>query len=159
MGEKKEKNTPCRHPLHDKWTQLTLIQFARVDKSTLKEPPNWNEPPHDKTNKMACAPSKDSDQPGHPPRQKDSQRPKASSCGQRSFWSDCVYLILCWVHSHFVGFVMRRLKCLTRKEWQCYDSIHRYTEPKHLQLPICLFTSPNSSIGGSSRRRDQYTSR
>ena len=23
------------------------------------------EPPHDKTNKMACAPSKDSDQPGH----------------------------------------------------------------------------------------------
>ena len=26
-----------------------------------------NEQPHDKTNKMACAPSKDSDQPGHPP--------------------------------------------------------------------------------------------
>ena len=26
-----------------------------------------NEPPHDKTNKMACAPSEDSDQPGHPP--------------------------------------------------------------------------------------------
>ena len=26
-----------------------------------------NEPPHDKTNKMACAPSKDSDQPGHLP--------------------------------------------------------------------------------------------
>ena len=25
------------------------------------------EPAHDKTNKMACAPSKDSDQPGHPP--------------------------------------------------------------------------------------------
>ena len=24
------------------------------------------EPPHDKTNKMACAPSEDSDQPGHP---------------------------------------------------------------------------------------------
>ena len=23
--------------------------------------------PHDKTNKMACAPSEDSDQPGHPP--------------------------------------------------------------------------------------------
>ena len=27
----------------------------------------WNEPPHDKTNRMACAPSEDSDQPGHPP--------------------------------------------------------------------------------------------
>ena len=26
-----------------------------------------NEPPHDKTNIMACAPSEDSDQPGHPP--------------------------------------------------------------------------------------------
>ena len=25
------------------------------------------ESPHDKTNKMACVPSKDSDQPGHPP--------------------------------------------------------------------------------------------
>ena len=25
------------------------------------------EPAHDKTYKMACAPSKDSDQPGHPP--------------------------------------------------------------------------------------------
>ena len=27
----------------------------------------WNEPLHDKTNKMACAPSEDSDQPGHLP--------------------------------------------------------------------------------------------
>ena len=27
----------------------------------------WNEPPHDKTNKVACAPSEDSDQPGHLP--------------------------------------------------------------------------------------------
>ena len=26
-----------------------------------------NEPPHDKTNEMACAPSEDSDQPGHLP--------------------------------------------------------------------------------------------
>ena len=25
------------------------------------------EPPHDKTNKMACAPSENSNQPGHPP--------------------------------------------------------------------------------------------
>ena len=25
------------------------------------------EPDHDKTNKMVCAPSEDSDQPGHPP--------------------------------------------------------------------------------------------
>ena len=26
-----------------------------------------NEPPHDQTNKMACAPSEHSDQPGRPP--------------------------------------------------------------------------------------------
>ena len=29
--------------------------------------PKIFEPPHDKTNKMACAPSEDTDQPGHPP--------------------------------------------------------------------------------------------
>ena len=28
---------------------------------------SWNEPPHNKNNEMACAPSADSDQPGHPP--------------------------------------------------------------------------------------------
>ena len=27
----------------------------------------WSEMPHDKTNKIACVPSEDSDQPGHPP--------------------------------------------------------------------------------------------
>ena len=36
-------------------------------------PKSWDhytkllEPPHDKTNKMICVPSEDSDQPGHPP--------------------------------------------------------------------------------------------
>ena len=29
------------------------------------------DPPHDKTNKMTCAPSEDSDQPGHPSAQSD----------------------------------------------------------------------------------------
>ena len=66
------------------------------------------EPSHDKTNKMACAPSQDSDQPGHPPslirvftvrsmcslgpkitvRSMGSWGPKISSCGQRRLWSD-----------------------------------------------------------------------
>ena len=32
-----------------------------------KERNTWYEPPHDKINKMACVPSEDSDQPGHPP--------------------------------------------------------------------------------------------
>ena len=51
------------------------------------------EPSHDKTNKMICAPSEDSDQPGHPPslirvfavHSMGSQGSKVSSCRQRRF--------------------------------------------------------------------------
>ena len=46
--------------------------------------PRTYELPHNKTNKMAYAPSEDSDQPGHLPAQAD--------------------LSLCWAHSHYVGF-------------------------------------------------------
>ena len=35
--------------------------------SMLQGPGRVFEPPHDKTNKMTCAPSGDSDQPGPPP--------------------------------------------------------------------------------------------
>ena len=50
-----------------------------------------NEPPHDKTNKMACAPSDNSDHPGHPPsliwvfavHSMGSKEPKLPSWGQR----------------------------------------------------------------------------
>ena len=38
--------------------------FSSISHSTNKQS---NETPHDKTNKMACAPSEDSDQPGHSP--------------------------------------------------------------------------------------------
>ena len=34
---------------------------------TILSPNITNEPPHDKTNIMTCAPSEDSDQPVHPP--------------------------------------------------------------------------------------------
>ena len=73
------------------------------------------EPPHDKTNKMTCAPKEDSDQPGHPPslirvfavRSMGSWGPNVSSCGQRRLWSDWAnaqadlslrwaYRSLCW---------------------------------------------------------------
>ena len=53
-------------------------QYIELEKASDKEP--WtrphrktvqvhleNEPPHDKTNKVACGPSEDSDQPGHLP--------------------------------------------------------------------------------------------
>ena len=49
-----------------------------------------SEPPHDKTNKMICVPSEDTDQPGHrhslirvfTVRSMGSEVPKVSSCGQ-----------------------------------------------------------------------------
>ena len=70
--------------------------------------------PHDKTNKMTCAPSEDSDQPGHPT--------NLSSCGQRRL----IRLGGCpgWSESslgahHFVGFVMHRLIIMYKKcLWQ-----------------------------------------
>ena len=82
------------------------------------------EPPHDKTNKMACAPSEDSDQPGHPP-----SLIRVFACAQLvakepSFLhvdsedSDQTKRMprLNWVFAgrtcHYVGFVVRRLICL-----------------------------------------------
>ena len=67
------------------WTFAIVNNFTTIFK-----------PLHDKTNKMTCAPSEDSDQPRHPPslirvfavRSMGSWRPKVSSCGQRRPWSD-----------------------------------------------------------------------
>ena len=79
------------------------------------------EPPHDKTNKMACAPSEDSEQPGHPPslirifavRIKKAWVLSYPLSAQQRLWSDWADaqadLGLRWAHSHFVGFVTRRL--------------------------------------------------
>ena len=89
------------------------------------------EPPHDKTNKMACAPSENSDQSGHPPslislgihpvwsvfavRMKKAWVLSYPLSAQRRLWSDWADaqadLSLRWAHSLFVGFVMRRLIC------------------------------------------------
>ena len=68
-----------------------------------------------------CAPSEDSDQPGHPPsltrvfavRMKKAWVLSYPLTAQRRLWSDWADahadLSLRWVHSHFVGFVTRRL--------------------------------------------------
>ena len=45
------------------WCKVKIIGTAYVRKVVV----NYNEPPRVKTNKMACAPSEDSDQPGHSP--------------------------------------------------------------------------------------------
>ena len=78
---------------------------------------SWSfELPYDKTNKEACAPSEDSDQPRHPPSLISLRCPHILSypmSAQWRLWSDWVDaqadLSLHWAHSHFVGFVMRRL--------------------------------------------------
>ena len=87
----------------------------------------WFNLPHDETNKMTCAPSEDSDQPGHLP----SLIRVFAVCikrawvlsyrlrAQRRFWSDWrdaqAGLSLRWAHTHFVGFVMSRL--IYRCQW------------------------------------------
>ena len=90
------------------------------------------EPPHDKTNKMAFAPSEDSDQPGHPPnlirvftvRSMGSWGPNVSSCGQRRLIrlgvqtgrTPRLICVFSGRSGHFVGFVMRRLMYILRVE-------------------------------------------
>ena len=81
-----------------------------------------DEPPHDKTNKMTCAPSEDSDQPGHPPSlirvfavcTKKAGVLSYLLSAQRRLWSNWASaeadLNLRWAQSDFVGFVMRRLR-------------------------------------------------
>ena len=72
------------------------------------------EPPHDKTNKMACTPSEDSDQSGHPP-----SLIRVFAVRMKTAWvlsyplSAQTDLSLCWAHSHFVCFVVRRFICIS----------------------------------------------
>ena len=85
------------------------------------QPNSINEPPHDKTNKIACLPSKDSDQPGHSSslirdfavRMKKAwvlSYPLSAQGRLWSNWADAqADLSLGWAHSHIVGFVMRQL--------------------------------------------------
>ena len=90
---------------------------------------------------MACAPSEDSDQPGHSPslikvfavHMKKAWVLSYPLSAQRRIWSDWADaqadLSLCWVHSHFVGFVMRQLKCtLSNLFFQLYC---KHIEPSH----------------------------
>ena len=88
---------PPSNWLGSKWVK----QSWRVVKPKYKKSEILFEPPHDKTNKMACAPSEDSDQPGQPPSliRVFAVRMKKAQADQSLRWAD----------SHFVGFVMRWL--------------------------------------------------
>ena len=96
------------------WSNL-LIQLSYFTDSLRWMPPSWrdstlpsssifylNKPQHDKTNKMTCAPSEDSDQHGHPHslirvfavRFIGIREYNVSSCGQQRLWSDWTMSLL-----------------------------------------------------------------
>ena len=92
-----------------------------------------NEPPHDKTNKMSYASSQDSDQRGHPPsliriftiRLKKAWIFKSYRLRTQrrlwSAWADAQLIRVFAGHtSHFVGFVMRRLKWASSWDYGTY---------------------------------------
>ena len=101
-----------------------------------------NEPPHDKTNKMACAPSEDLNQPGHLPplirvfavRIRKARVLSYPLSVQRRIWSDWADaqadLSLHWAHSYFVGFVMRWLKLMWSNSSQRMP-FPRLFKPRH----------------------------
>ena len=86
-----------------------------------------------KTNKMACVPGEESDQPGHPPsligvftvRMKKAwvlSFPLSAQQRLRSDWADAqADLSLRWAHSHFVGFVVRRLNLVYHNDPKFLD--------------------------------------
>ena len=99
---------------------LYPIQIFRV-KNTAAARQRKNEPSSDKTNKMACAPSEDSDQPGHPPSLIRVFAVRMKKAWVTTHWAhsedyDQTGRLprLIWVFDrrtcHFVGFVTRRLK-------------------------------------------------
>ena len=58
----------CHEVAHVYFAWRALSQIACVYScNKIKKASCRNEPTHDKINKMTCAPSEDSDQPGHPP--------------------------------------------------------------------------------------------
>ena len=106
-----------------------FVLMKNVCLSTLFEPPHG-------TNKMACAPSEDSDQPGHLPslirvfavRMKKGWALSYPLSSQRILWSDWANaqadLSLRWAHCHFVGFDMRRLISLHYRQRNCWLKNH-----------------------------------
>ena len=101
-----------------------------------------DEPQYNKTNKLTCAPSEDSHQPGHPSSlirvfavcMKKAWVLNYPLSAHRRLWSDWVDaqadLSLRWAHTHFIGFVMMRLIYITHVE---LSQSSRWVEVKVLQ--------------------------
>ena len=112
-----------------------------------------NEPQHDKTNKMTCVPTEDSDQSRHQPslirvfavRSVGSWGPKVSSCRQQRLWSDWVDaqadLSLCWARMSFCWFYREQAQIIIIMRVLTTTSLPapplRTTTPSHWSvLPI-----------------------
>ena len=93
------------------------------------------EPPRDKTSKMACAPSEDSDQPGH------------SSCGQRRLWSDWADtqadLSLRWAHMPFCCFCHEAALLLVIMWWFSLDRFPNLLNLTNCQMPKIVLHGTN----------------
>ena len=111
--------------MSDFWLDPSSTSILHVWNSEYHGSCNIIEPQHDKANKIACAPSEDSDQLGHPPslirvfavRTRKPWVLRYPLSAQRRLWSDWAdaqaNLSLRWVHTHFVGFVISWLNCYT----------------------------------------------
>ena len=91
------------------WHSHFLLTFLFSNKRTTHR----NEPPHDKTQKVAVRPAKTKISLGIRPVRSEWALSYPVSAKRRlwSEWADAqADLSLRWAHSHFVGFVTRRLK-------------------------------------------------
>ena len=90
---------------------LAILLVSAVNHTTKMFSMPQYEPPHDKTNRMACAPSEDSDQPGHPPSMirvlavcmKKAWVLSYQVSTQRILWS-VIWLVLSWGDSYLSFF-------------------------------------------------------
>ena len=115
---------------------LKVTSVVMKQKLRFLQFPEKIEPHHDKTKKVACAPSEDSDQPGHPPslirvfavRVKKAWVLSYPLSAQRrlwSVWSSRLFWVFAGRACNFVGFVMRRLNWLIQKDDRSSASILR----------------------------------
>ena len=71
------------------------------------------DPQHDKTNKMTCAPSEDSDQPGHL-RGSLASHSLHNKDSDQTVWMRRLIRVFAWCTCHFVGFVGPLLSSYSR---------------------------------------------
>ena len=131
------------------------------------------EPQHDKTNKITCSPSEDSNQPGHPPSliRVFSVRMKKhwSLCYllsiQQKPWSDCAdaqtNLSLRWAHKSFRWFY----RAAAHLHFQCWLLRHFFKEEIVLKLIYHrsfslanVFSLPNVNISSCFARFRRFKS-